>query len=531
MWLLFCIILKLLEDHEQKFELAFLCSLLFLIHPVHTEVVNNLKCRDELLSFIFGFSSLWFSLDTYKKPNFKNIILVIMFLALALLSKRTAMLFFAVIPLCLLFFRKMNFKYAALLLISLAFTYYLIPLIKLNIITEKTVRHFYHFENPLYTDVVPLFQKLIIGIKSFGFYVGFLIVPYPFRNYYGANVFDVSTDLNLYFFIAVIFMVVCTYYIYKLKHKLLLFATLLFCGTIAPFLNVGTPAPGVLAERFAFFASVGFCLILAIVLVKYFKSIHFKSISQFFSKPLVYFLPLIFICMVYTWNRNTYWHDKVSLFERDITHLEKSAKANSLLANEYFEMLRSPNKKYPDQVLIQKCLKHYNLAITNDSSFFSAYNNAGVIHYSYLNDIPKAKKYFMLGIRHRPLYAQAYENLGNCYKREGNTAQAFDAYKKAIEINPKQYSAYMSAINLFFEKKEYEKTIKIIKIAHANFPDNYELIAQEANCFLLKGDTLGAINKYEEAYNINPNTYLAQFLSQKYKETGNVVKADLYKNK
>ena len=59
-WMLFSIILKLLEDYAQKFELAFLCSLLFLIHPIHTEVVNNLKCRDEILAFICGMSALWF---------------------------------------------------------------------------------------------------------------------------------------------------------------------------------------------------------------------------------------------------------------------------------------------------------------------------------------------------------------------------------------------------------------------------------------------------------------------------------------
>ena len=101
-------------------------------------------------------------------------------------------------------------------------------LVRSNIVTEKLVRHFYHFENPLYTDVVPLFQKLIIGIKTFGFYVGFLLIPYPFRNYYGANVFDLSSELNTYFFIAIVFVAVCSYFIYKFKHKLLAHLALFF---------------------------------------------------------------------------------------------------------------------------------------------------------------------------------------------------------------------------------------------------------------------------------------------------------------
>ncbi len=530
-WLLFCVLLKLLESHEHNFSIAFICSLIFLIHPIHTEVVNNLKCRDELLAFSCCVSALWISLDAYKKANFKNIFFIIFFLTLGLFSKRTAMIFFAVIPLCLIFFRKIDLKKAVLSLSVLTFIYYLIPLIKMNIVSEKVVRHFYHFENPLYTDSISLFHRLIVGVKTFGFYIQFSLFPYPFRYYYGANTFDLSSDINLYFLIAITFLAVIGFYIYKTKNKLLLFATLLFCGCIAPFSNIGNPAPGILGERFAYFSSMGFCLMIAIIIVNYAKNINFKSVSQFFSKPLIYLLPLMLICMAYTWNRNSKWNSKLTLFENDMKHLEKSSKANSLLANEYFEMLRSTNKKYSDQVLIQKCIKHYNGAITNDSSFFSAYNNAGVIYYSYLNDFKTAKKYFRLAIRHRPLYAQAYENLGNCYKQEKNISKTLDCYKKSIKINPKQYTAYMSIINLFFEEKEYDKTIKVINIAYSSFPDNYELTAQEANCYLMKGDTIDAIEKYEEAYGLNPNQNLAQFLAQKYKETGNISKVEFYKNR
>jgi tetratricopeptide (TPR) repeat protein/type IV secretory pathway VirB2 component (pilin) len=530
-WLIFCCLLKLFEENNYNFSLALICALFFLIHPAHTEVVDNLKCRDELLAFSCSLCALWFSLEAYKKPTFKAVVMVILFLLMGLFSKKTAILFIAVIPMCLLFFRKLNFKKAAFIVFSILIVIRVVPLVKKNVINEDVVRHFYHFENPLYTDSVPFFQKIIIGIKTFGFYVKFLFFPYPFRNYYGANTFDLNPDLNIYFFIAITFIAICGYYIYKYKSRLLLFATLLFCGCILPFTNIGTPAPGILAERFAYFSSMGFCLILSIAVVHYIKNIQLTSISQFFRKPLVYGLPAVIICMFYVWNRNANWYNKVVLFEHDIVHLEKSSKANSLLANEYFEMLRSTKKKYPDQVLVQKCLKHYSIAVTNDSTFFSAYNNAGVIYFSYLNDIPSAKKQFLLGIKNHPKYAQAYENLGNCYKKEKNADKAFECYNKSIQINPKQYSAYMASINMFFELKQYDTVINIIHKAYDEFPSNYELTAQEANSILMKGDTANAISKYEEAYGINPNQNLARFLSQKYQETGNQEKSELYKYK
>ena len=87
----------------------------------------------------------------------------------------------------------------------------------------------------------------------------------------------------------------------------------------------------------------------------------------------------------------------------------------------------------------------------------------------------------------------------------------------------------MGAISMFFEKKEFDKSLKIIKTANLNFPNNYELTAQAANCYLMKKDTVTALTKYEEAYSIFPNQELAQFLSKKYEESGDSAKSNFYK--
>lgn len=527
-WLIFCLLLKLFEDYKNKFDIAFITAFIFLIHPIHSEVVNNLKCRDELLAFLFGLSSLWYSLEAIKKPSIKNIILIFLFLLLGLLSKRNAILFFAVIPLCYIIFRKVNIKLILSSAFSIVFIYYLTAFIRSRLVTEKPVRFFYHFENPLYTDHVGFFHKIIVAIKTLGFYIKFHIIPYPFRNYYGFNTFDVTSSINVYFFIGLGFLAGSVYFIYKQKNKILTFSVLLFLGLIAPFLNVGTPAPGILGERFAYFASFGFALIVAYIFNHFFKNINFNSFSQLFSKPLVYITSISVVFLFYSWDRNNDWYNKLTLFEADIKHQEHSAKANSLIANEYFEMLRIPNNKYPGNVLVQKAIKHYTQALKNDSTLYSAYNNVGVVYYSYLNDIPNAKKYFSLAIVKRPKYSQAYENLGNCYKQEKNIQKSYECYTKAILYSPKQFTAYSAAIDLFFANKEYDKSLSVIEIAKQNFPDNYELIAQEANCNLMKKDTLAAIEKFKEAYNLLPNTNLAQYIAKKYMEIGDTVNAKKY---
>jgi hypothetical protein len=139
-----------------------------------------------------------------------------------------------------------------------------------------------------------------------------------------------------------------------------LFASLLFLGAIFPFINLVTPVPGIVGERLCFLSSIGFCLLIAIIFSKYLNRIDLHNLKNIFSKPLIYLIPIIVISFIVTVTRNSNWASGLILFENDIPLLKESAKANSLLANLYFEMINSPNKKYSNQQLVQKSLKHYN---------------------------------------------------------------------------------------------------------------------------------------------------------------------------
>lgn len=529
--LLYKCLLKLFENLPLKSEISFLTCILFLIHPLHTEVVASLKSRDEMLAFFFGLHFLYQSMLWVETKKIKHILWAVLFIFLGYFSKQSAILFIPALPLVLIFYKKINIKVIIGVFIFLVLVFIGFSSFNNFIVTEKEVRIFYHFENPLFTEKVGFLDKIFIGIKSFGFYIKMLIFPYPLRFYYGVNTFDFTKKINFDFVIALVFIASSAVYYIKTKNKHFLFSCLLFAGFSAPFLNVLTPVSGILAERLAYFSSTAFCLIISVLISPHFKNFTLKGISDALKKPAMYISGIAFICFVYVNNRNTNWFNKLSLFEHDIKHLAESAKANSLLGNEYFEMFQSPNKKYPVQTLVQKCLYHYNTAVGNDSSFYSAYNNAGVVYYNYLNDIPSAKKYFTLAIRHKDQYYQAYENLGNCYKQEKNISKAFENYKKAITINPKGIQTYFTCINLFFENKQYEKTLAIIKVAESVFPNNYELTAQKANCYFLMGQTSEALTIFEEAYVIFPNNDLAKFLSENYLKIGNTDKHNMYKNK
>ncbi len=528
--LLFDVLNILFENHKDKTTISFITTLLFLIHPLHTEVVDSLKCRDELFATLFSFIALLYSFSFISKPNLKDGFLITLFLFLAFFSKLSAVLLMTSIPLMLAFYRKPQYKKTILITLGLFILYHLFQRFMNLMPEEELKRVFYHFENPLFTENFSFTDKLFIGIKTFGFYLQMFLFPYPLRFYYGANMFDFSNSINGYFIITIFFVLLCSFYYWKTKNKDFLFSFLLLGLLMFPFLNIFTPVAGILGERLMFIPSIAFCLLIVIVIKPLFKNFIYTSPTQFISKPLSYLSIVILITMIYTINRNTNWHNKLTLFESDIPHLTKSSKANSLIANEYFEMIRSQNFKENPQILIQKCIQYYSQAVTNDSSFFSAYNNAGVVYYSYLKDYKRAKKLFSLAIRYKPLYAQAYENLGNCYKQENNTIKAFECYKKSILIKPKEMSSYISCINLFFDSKEADKCLKCIQIAKNVFPNNYEIIVQEANCYLMKEDIPKAISSFEMAYKIFPNKNLAKYISTQALKIGNKELSNKYEN-
>ncbi len=533
-FILICIIfntlLEIFKDHKQKFILSFLSALLFLIHPLHTEVVASLKCRDELLAFIFSFLAVKNVLLFIEKPSVKTICIIVIFLFLGFFSKLSAVLIMFSIPLIILFYRKTGIKKFVFITLGLYLLYIAFQEFTNYMPNEENIRHFYHFENPLSTEQFTIYQKIIIGIKTYGFYTQNLFFPYPLRFYYGANMFDLSSNINSYFIIGLLFIIICLMYYLKKRDKDFLFSFLWMGLLLLPFLNIITPVAGILGDRLSFMSSLAFCLLISNLFKHLFSTYHYTKLSTLFNKPMAYVIPVVLICMIYVIKRNSNWYNKLTLFEHDMPYLENSAKANSLMANEYFEMMRQPLTKYSGPDLVQKALKHYALAVKADSSIYTAYNNAGVVYYSYLRDIKKAKYYFKLAIRHKADYPKALENLGNCFKAENDIKKATYYYCESIKFNKKDPGTYLALVRMLFDLKKYNQAYEFAKIANNQISNDYSLVALEANCLLMMGQVKQSLIKFEQAYSISKNKELAQFMSQKYLEIGDTLNYNKHKN-
>lgn len=76
-------------------------TMLFLSHPLHTEVVNSLKNREEILSFLFGLAGLVFAFEFSKSKKVKYLLMTLLATVLSILAKETGVIF---LGFCALYF-------------------------------------------------------------------------------------------------------------------------------------------------------------------------------------------------------------------------------------------------------------------------------------------------------------------------------------------------------------------------------------------------------------------------------------------
>ncbi|HXP49086.1 MAG TPA: hypothetical protein VN922_03985, partial [Bacteroidia bacterium] len=181
----------------------FLVMSIFMAHPLHTEVVDSLKNRDAMLSFMFGLLYVYALVKCFETKivigQVSWILAASVFMVIGFLSKPEAELFMAIAPVVLYFLRAKPLKN---LIISF------VPVVVSMVITITTMKHIlppynYHrtfvfYENPLLGS--HWYQRFQLGFASLWFYTHKLIFPKDLVCYYGYNEFTPFpkwTDINV----------------------------------------------------------------------------------------------------------------------------------------------------------------------------------------------------------------------------------------------------------------------------------------------------------------------------------------------
>lgn len=490
---------------EQKSRgIAFLATLIYSVHPVHTEVVANLKGRDELLTVLFFLWSLLLFLQYLEKPLLKKAILSGLFLFIALLSKENAL---ALIPVILLLFvikySKVSFKKFSLgfLILSAASLIYMI--IRFKIAggfsapeTNELMNNPYLLASTQQKTATIMYTQLI--------YFKLLFFPHPLTyDYYPYHITlhnwsDPWVLLSLTLHFPIVF-----YGIIKMKSKpVLSFGILFYFITLLPVSNLIVNIGSFMNERFLFLPSIGFTLLLGAFFYHLLIHSHKKWSLGFI---VCIYMALITSFSVKTIVRNTQWKDNYTLFTHDVMVSKNSAKGNCTAGGALLEKAQEITDPNEREKLLIRSIKHLNHSISIYPNYVDALLLLGNAHFELDKNLPEVLKYYKKLLMLAPGHDVALNNLKKMLALSDNADYRKSGYIYLLTWLPEDFDVnYQLGVTYGKMLNQLDSSRLFLKRALKVRPDSKTVNRDLGVAFAMSSQYLESLSYFEKALQLDP---------------------------
>ena len=475
--LLFLLLSKLFSKQNVFFPFA--CALLYAAHPIHTEVVSNIKSADEILCFLFGIAALFAAAKFAEKRSPLQLFLLVLFYFLSVLSKESGIIFVVAIPLTLYFFTGAKIKSIITTCLLLAAAAAVHLFIRSQVLEGIPAYEHSPLVNSLYATTDMLSQKataIFILLK----YILLLIFPHPLTyNYDYAQIPIQQLSNPGVIFSALLHAALLVYAIIGLKKKSVIsFAIFFYLLALAPTSNVFIIIASTLGERLMYMPSLGFCIVLAYVIMKLLKADWKKgteTVKTFFPSNKKAFILIIIIASIYsikTFSRSSDWKDNPTLFGHDVKTSERSATAHFHWGNALNYMLYEKEKdETRKQSLAGAAVAEYTKAIEIYPGYMDAYKHLGFA-YSRIGDDLNALKYFQ---KHDEFTGgsdfEVLQMKANLYDKTKQYDKAIEAFSLVLQRKPDAKTYYYIGL-LYNKKNQYEAALHYLDSSLALQPND-----------------------------------------------------------
>jgi Tfp pilus assembly protein PilF len=517
-------LLKHLFNELSEFT-VFCIVLVFAFLPIHSEVVASLKNRDVILSFIFSFYSFLLILQYIETKKITRLLLAILMFGLAFLSKFDVLPLIAIIPLVIYKKYNANVKVFMTLIFTFIVSYFVYKATKGSMLDRKTVeasRTYQYFENPLYFPH-EFADKLSAGFNSLGFYIKMFLFPNKMVCYYGYDTLPIFSFTSMYALLGLISAVFLGYIFFTRfkKPDLLWYGVVIFTGFISMYLNVVVAAAGIVAERFMFFASVGFSIIVVYFLMKTVKKTKINKVSDLTVSQKSVSVIVLLICCIVIFNRNKEWQSKTVLFETDSKKYPESVKLQLLTTSQLIINLSNPEKAklINDNEKVRKIREAEMLlkqAIKTDSSCGGCYNNLSFMYLTFERNPAEALPYLKLVYKLDTTKKEVICNMGIAYFRLGQVELAEKYLLTALKYDQKKdFTVPYEVLQDLYSKTNKEKGIEFFKKKLAENESSELFNVLLGKTYFEARDTLNSLKYYKQALQVNPNnTSVSDFVTK-----------------
>ena len=518
-----------LENEKWYFSVPFLATLLFALHPLHTEAVANIKGRDEIMSMLGAILALYASLRFVSDRKWWWLLVSFAAMLCGIFSKENAITFLAVVPLSLWFVevpKKRGDYLLTLLPLAVATGLFLAARTHAlgGIMNQGTSDLL--LNNPfLYSTKA---QTLATVILTWGIYLRLMLFPHPLTHDYYPHHIEITNFANpfvIFTLLIVIGLAVFALVTLKKKNAIsfgILFFIITFSITSNLLFNVGT----FMNERFLFMSLLGFTLIVAVLIQK---------LQQTKVSGKVMTVSMVLLCLLYggkTAARNLVWDNDITLFTTDVKTSKNSMKCTLSAGGSYLKLYDLTGKKkylkLAEEYLVhalelgrnttdmyallgklyfvkedyERARQCYEIILQTDPNDQLAADNLkltmevirqhGADYVSKLIEENRVDEAFALVnqlIEQEPNSAQLYNLLGRIYgEKKGDVDAAIPYLNKAIELDPQFASAYENLGIAYATKGEFSKALQYLTQALAIEPDNKHIMSNIAMLYGNMGD-------------------------------------------
>jgi tetratricopeptide (TPR) repeat protein len=306
---------------------AFWVALLFAIHPLHSEVMSFITCRNALLSGLFFFLTSYFYLIYLQSSelSWRMYLASVICALLALLSKATAL----PLPLVLILFsaystnrdRKAAWKESAPFLLMSILAFFFFRTIAMNSFLLAR-------EEPG-TMLAKLPERLVVAMQIPFFYLGKLAIPSGYAAEYdkvfARDYFSVNTVTSIF----LLLLIALALYTFRQRYPMGVICTGWFFLTLLPVLNL-LPTHPVIADRYAYIPSFGIILLVA------YAANSIKRPSWRLTAAISGIL-LVTVLAILAIKQNSVWKNNESLWRHNIKTAPLAVKPYTNLGRVYFQ--------------------------------------------------------------------------------------------------------------------------------------------------------------------------------------------------
>ncbi len=444
--------------------IAFLSCVLFLIHPVHTEVVANVKSRDEIMSFLFVVLTLIFVFRYRETAKISQLICGLLFYFLALLSKEYAVTLIALVPMLLFMVSKetLTNSFKAVLPYMGVLTIYLI--LRFSIVGWGSVSEDGDvLNNPFKFATMP--EKWATKIEILNHYLRLLFWPSPLSSDYSYNTIPYTNfgDTRVWLSIVLHLGMIGATIVLFLRRNLLAFAFAFYLLNLFLVSNFAINIGATMGERLIYHSSFGFVLALALLCGWAIGKVG--SGEKQAGAVVALALGLALPCAAVVIPRNAQWKNDATLFLTDVETVPNSALANGNAGKACIDMSERPEHKTDALELTRKSIPYSEKAVRIHKEHLNGYLNLGVA-YCRLGEYDKAEEYWNIAQKIYPDHPSVKNNfhvLGLFYLERGKTAATVDLVEaqrwleNATRVDPENPDAWYQLGKVAFGGGDYSK--------------------------------------------------------------------------